>query len=87
MFTHFALPSDRFLLLLRFHLPMQHLLFLAPSSLLQSAPAHLITPRSHSLSQSCEAQGLRFISSPIFLRDWYLHTQIHTKLVCGAGRR
>lgn len=45
-------------------------------------PAHPIT--SHSLVE-LQGTGLCFISLLIFLRDWYLHTQIHTMLLCSAG--
>lgn len=45
-------------------------------------PAHPIT--SHSLLE-LQGTGLCFISLLIFLRDWYLHTQIHTMLLCSAG--
>lgn len=44
--------------------------------------AHPIT--LHSLSE-LRGSGLCFISLLIFLRDWYLHTQIHTMLLCRAG--
>lgn len=43
---------------------------------------HPITP--HSLLE-LQGTGQCFISLLIFLRDWYLHTQIHTMLLCNAG--
>lgn len=76
-----------FLLLLRLHLSLPPLFFsfllsvsVSPSR--GTPPAYTIT--SHSLLE-LQGTGLCFISLLIFLRDWYLHTQIHTMLLCSAG--
>lgn len=62
--------------------------FLPPllrSSLLR--PHCSLSPPHNPNAPFLELQGtaLCFISLLIFLRDWYLHTQIHTMLLCGAG--
>lgn len=76
------LPLFPFLLLCLHLLFFCYLLSVSVSPSHGTPPAHLIT--SHSL---LELQGteLCFISLLIFLRDWYLHTQIHTMLLCRAG--
>lgn len=86
--AHLVLPPHFLFLLLCLHLFLPPLFFLyylvsvSVSPRHGTPPAHPITP--HSLLE-LRGTGLCFISLLIFLRDWYLHTQIHTMLLCSAG--
>lgn len=71
-----------FLCHLSFFLLLPPFCFSISSPSYGTPPAHPITP--HSLLE-LQGTGLCFISLLIFLRDWYLHTQIHTMLLCSAG--